>query len=276
MFDNETIEQNNEIQEDTTPIENASSDETIQEGVNTQVENTEVTTEEQTQMQPFLNVKYNKEDVALSQEEAIMLSQKGMNYDKLQQKYEELNNNPGLQYLNNLAQKSGMKVDELVNFFRERDEQAQLDELIQQNIPEDYAREMLESRKFREEQTKLMEETRREKMYYEQDMELSKDTTRSKFYNEWKDEVKNAAKRYGVDLQTAFSVMLYERLPDILNNMSKSTEQETIKKINQNANTSPGALGQATDLKKANAWDMSDEEFKVMQEKARRGELRQF
>ena len=40
----------------------------------------------------FLNIRYNGEDKALTQDEAIMLAQKGMNYDKEKGKLDALEN----------------------------------------------------------------------------------------------------------------------------------------------------------------------------------------
>ena len=119
------------------------------------------TTTEPTQteeVQPFLNIKYNKEDMALTQEQAIELAQKGMNYDKIMDKLHQAENNVGMQYLNELAQRNGATIEELVNYWRVQEEQAQLNQLIQNNIPEEYAKEILENRKFREEQQRLQRE----------------------------------------------------------------------------------------------------------------------
>ena len=114
----------------------------------------EVTTQEETSSEvdnsPRIKVKYNHEERELTLEEATQLAQKGMNYDKLQEKINSYQNDPGLQYLNEIAQKNNTSVEELVSYWKEQEQQAQLNELIQQNIPEEYAREMLENRKFRE------------------------------------------------------------------------------------------------------------------------------
>lgn len=40
--------------------------------------------------QPFMTVRYNKEDKPLSKEEAVVYAQKGMNYDKLQERLKEM------------------------------------------------------------------------------------------------------------------------------------------------------------------------------------------
>lgn len=113
----------------------------------TMAKGTESTQEQQT---PFLSVKYNKEEKHLTKEEAVELAQKGMNYDKILQKYQELSNNPGLAYLNRLAEANGVTVEQLVDYWQQQEEQERLNELIQNNIPEDVAMEILESRKFRQ------------------------------------------------------------------------------------------------------------------------------
>lgn len=130
----------------------------------TEVEDTKPTeeTQEQTeetkdnQEQPKIKVKYNHEEKELTLEEATLLAQKGMNYDKLTSQLAALQNSKGLQYLNKLASRSNSNIDDLVDYWEQRDEQEQLNQLIQANIPEEYAKEMLESRKFRE-QTKAQE-----------------------------------------------------------------------------------------------------------------------
>lgn len=120
--------------------------------------------EETQEVEPFLQIKYNKEEKALSKEEAQILAQKGMNYDKVIQRLEEFENNPNLQYLNDLASRSNMSLDQLVGYWQEQENEAALNELLERNIPEEYAKEMLESRKFREQlQQKEMEQQQKNK-----------------------------------------------------------------------------------------------------------------
>lgn len=127
-----------EVQEDLT-------EEKIQSEVEEIAETTEETPEEQR-----IRIKYNHEERELTLEEATQLAQKGMNYDKLQQKFNEAQNNPGLAYLNKLAERSGTSIENLVSYWEEQETQAELNQLIQNNIPEEYAREMIENKKFRE------------------------------------------------------------------------------------------------------------------------------
>ena len=76
---------------------------------NTEVEETEQTSEEETtesEQEPFLTIRYDKEDIPLTQEEAIALAQKGKNYDRLSEKYNNLNNE-----LEMMARANGMDIN---------------------------------------------------------------------------------------------------------------------------------------------------------------------
>lgn len=80
-------------------------DEEVEETEETEDKPIEEETEEATEEEPFMTIRYNKEDKRLSRDESIELAQKGMNYDHLQGKYETLNNQ-----LLQLAQMNGMDV----------------------------------------------------------------------------------------------------------------------------------------------------------------------
>lgn len=80
----------------------------------------------------------------------------------------ELKNNPYLSYLEQIAQESGMSIDQLIENDRKFREQQKINELIQENIPPDIAKEVYESRKFREQYQK--EKAEREKQEKERQM----------------------------------------------------------------------------------------------------------
>lgn len=107
---------------------------------------------------PKIKVKFNHEEKELTLDEATLYAQKGMNYDKVIERLNEVQNNPGLQYLNDLANKNNMSVEDLVGYWRQQEEQQMINELVQKNIPEEYAREMVENRKFREQLNKEKEQ----------------------------------------------------------------------------------------------------------------------
>lgn len=121
--------------------------------------------EQLTPEQLRFKVKFNHEEQELGYDEAVPLIQKGMNYDKLQERLGELETDPRLSFVEDLAKEQGMDVNEFLDAVRQSREQQSIDDLVQQNIPEEYAREMLENRKFREqlEQEKQQKEEEEKK-----------------------------------------------------------------------------------------------------------------
>lgn len=66
--------------------------------------------EEQSQTDDFLNIRYNKEDVSLNRDQAIEYAQKGMNYDKLNERFTGLNSK-----IEKLAKDNGLTTDEFLD-----------------------------------------------------------------------------------------------------------------------------------------------------------------
>lgn len=140
--------------EETPPqVEETTEETPVSEEVDTlETEQTEELTEQQQeeQRQAFLRVKYNKEEMELDENTARELAQKGLNYDKTLERLQALESDPRLQLFEELAQEQNMTVNDYLDAVKQHREQQKLDELLQQNIPEEYAREMLENKKFRE------------------------------------------------------------------------------------------------------------------------------
>jgi hypothetical protein len=117
---------------------------------------------EETVVSPFLKLKYNHEELDVDEEKARELAQMGMNYPKLQEKLQALESDPRLSFVEELAKANNMDVPAYLEAVKQQREEERLDELLQKNIPEEYAREMLDNRKFRQEfesekQTKAQE-----------------------------------------------------------------------------------------------------------------------
>mgnify|MGYP000963955222 CR=1 FL=1 len=103
------------------------------------------------------------------QEEVNRIVQERLAREK--QRFEqELKSNPYLSYLEQIAQESGMSIDQLIENDRKFREQQKLNELIQKNIPEEYARKLLEHDKIM--QQYLTEKQQREQKEKEQKMYL--------------------------------------------------------------------------------------------------------
>lgn len=111
---------------------------------------------EQKTQEPYrLKVKFNHQEMEIPETEAIPLIQKGMNYDKTIERLNQLQNDPRLSFVEELARESGMDVEQYL-------EEVRRYKLVQQNIPEEYAREILENRKFREQfETERQQEQRK-------------------------------------------------------------------------------------------------------------------
>jgi hypothetical protein len=127
------------------PLETETSVETVED--TTPTEQTE--TERQEALQA-LRVKFNHEEREIPIDEAIPLVQKGLNYDKTLERLQALESDPRLSFVEELASQFGMDVPTYLEAVKQQREDERLNELLQQNIPEEYAREMLENRKFRD------------------------------------------------------------------------------------------------------------------------------
>ena len=100
------------VEDDSFEIEevNESPDEETSE--ETEVEETEPASETDDN---FLQIRYNGQDQFLTREQATTLAQKGMNYDKINQKLQEALDNPTLKVIESNAKKANMSVSDYVN-----------------------------------------------------------------------------------------------------------------------------------------------------------------
>lgn len=121
-----------------------STDDSTEENTEENTEETEETNEDENQdtqseeAKDFLNIRYNGEDKALTQDEAIMLAQKGMNYDKVKGKLDALENG-ALKSISAIAERAGMTIDEYaerLNDFQEQSEITQIANEYQKKHPD--------------------------------------------------------------------------------------------------------------------------------------------
>lgn len=91
-----------------------------------------LTQEQTTEEAPFLNIRYNGADEALTKEQAIELAQKGRNYDKIYERYQALQNDPVRQLIEQQAQNAGLEVNEYVNRLNQLQERSNLNRIAQQ------------------------------------------------------------------------------------------------------------------------------------------------
>ena len=154
-IDNEVIEeQKNSNSDEETEVQNSEPNET----------DTEEETDENSNVdfKPLLEelskkVKYNKESVNVDNIDDLVANyQKGLNYDKLQSKYDALQGSKAEIYITKKAKELGMSVDEYIdeveNYEKEQEkakEQARLEEMIESGVPEDVAKEVIATSQLR-------------------------------------------------------------------------------------------------------------------------------
>lgn len=101
----------------------------------TETQETEVTSPAQdtnTTEEPFLNIRYNGADEALTKEQAIELAQKGRNYDKIMGRLEALQNDPVRQLIEQQAKNAGLDVNAYVERLNQLQERSNLNRIAQQ------------------------------------------------------------------------------------------------------------------------------------------------
>lgn len=204
---------------------------------------------------PFLDklndgrMQYNKEAAQVeSLDQLIEFAQKGMNYDKVTQTKSEIEqqlaaaqNDPHLAFYKDLAKRYGYddlgKYEEAVKAQWEQDE---INKLIQANVPEEYAREMLENKKFREQygQEKEQREAQdKETAMYNEFIETFPGVDANNIPPEvW--EMVNK----GRDLTSAYAIHAAKNIDTV----KTDAQQEAIKALTQNAETSSGSVTEQT------------------------------
>ena len=155
------------------------SDETSNEAEEENQTETDSKEEKEIDYTPFLEAiskkaKYNKEPVEVKNfDEVINNFQKGLNYDKMVEKYNNLEHSKAFSYVSKKAQELGMSVDEYMDqveqYEREQEkakEQERIDEMIASGVPEDVAKEVVATSQLRkqlQEEKNQLEKEKRER-----------------------------------------------------------------------------------------------------------------
>jgi hypothetical protein len=175
-----------------------------------------------------LKIKYNHKEMEIPYEEAIPLVQKGMNYDKLQEKLQSFENNPALMILKNEANNLGLSLEEYGEMLIAQKEEQEVMSLIEKDIPEELAREILEARRLKE-------------MYQQKEEEVQVEKQQEKDFLEFVNMFPSVNPEdispetwllveQGVPLKYAYMEQEYQQL---------STKQQKAKQIQQNKQKSP-------------------------------------
>lgn len=151
--DNEVIEEQSKEKSD---------DETSEESEEENQSETDSEEEEEIDYKPFLEAlskkaKYNKEPVDVKDfDEVVNNFQKGLNYDKMVEKYNNLEHSKAFSYVSKKAQELGMSVDDYMDQVEQYEQeqekakaQERIDEMIANGVPEDVAKEVVATSQLR-------------------------------------------------------------------------------------------------------------------------------
>lgn len=149
----------NEDTLDTTIVEDTTKNEAETE------ESTPTNTEEATKEEDYSallknlssKIKYKDENIEIdSVDDVVEHYQKGKNYDTLKQKLDALAESPQIKLINKLASENGMTPEEYVKAFEKQQEENEreqekekIEEMILNGVPEDIAKEVVETGKLR-------------------------------------------------------------------------------------------------------------------------------
>jgi hypothetical protein len=191
-----------------------------------------------------IKVKYNKEERFVPEDEVPTWIQKGLNYDKVSEKAQQ-------------AERYQEMLDRTAKYYGFNDsdsyiqalEQAEMEQRIQQEaeklgVGEDVIRDHLQplNQKVSEYEKQLNElrEADLVRKVESQIQSMENDTANFPDFGKYKNDVINMAASNGYSLDVAYKIVTYD---ERVNTARAQAEQEAIRKLQQNADSSTGSLG---------------------------------
>jgi hypothetical protein len=212
----------------------------------------------------YFTVKYNKEEKQVSYDEAPDYIQKGMNYDKVQQRADEYQQN-----LDRVARLSGYKDhSELLGAMEDLEREQERQKYEQAGINPD---------KFKELVSELPEFQEMQQMKQQQQENQRLQSEANELFTEFPDltpeqipqEAWQLKESRGLSLLDAYLRTTYKQL-------GQQKEQEAIQKLQGNAQASPGSLGGGAVNHTTNINNLSSTDFQSMVDQVLRGERKQL
>jgi hypothetical protein len=220
-----------------------------------------VTQEPVTTQEPnYFEIKYNKEPVKVSYEEAPTYIQKGMNYDKVHQQVETYQ-----QQLNRVAQIAGYQShDEMLSALDELEQQQQREQYEQAGINPDVLNQFIEQHPSVKYANELKAKEQEQAKFNNEANELFAEFPDLK-PEQIPAEVWQLKESKGLSLLDSYLRVSYKSL-------GQQKEQEAIQKLQQNAQSSPGSLGAGADHQPVSVKNMSKDDFESLIQRVKRGE----
>ena len=219
---------------------------------------------EQSQPQDYFTVKYNKEERQVSYDEAPDYIQKGLNYDKVSQRVNEYETN-----LQRVARLAGYQsYEEMTSVLDELERQQERERYEQAGIDPDKFNELVSELPEIQEMRQLKQQQREQEMFRQEANELFQEFPDIK-PEDIPNDVWHLKETKGLSLLDAYLRTTYKSL-------GQQKEQEAIQKLQQNQNSSPGALGGAEVNHDNSVSKLSSNDFKSLVDQVLRGERKQL
>lgn len=181
-----------------------------------------------TQEEDYIPVKYNKEEMKISRDEAPTYIQKGLNYDKVNQKASEYE-----QHLQRVAQITGYQsIDELIQAAQQAEEQQRVQQEAQRlGMDEEAYREYIAP--VNEELStvkKQLEDMRVESFKRQVDAELN-ELKKDENFPKYEQEMFEIATKYGMTLTEAYEFASLRGLKEQIPSLQQQAEQKVVDQI---------------------------------------------
>lgn len=225
---------------------------------------------EQADKQPqTIKIKYNHEEKELPIDEAVLHIQKGMNYDKVYDKLQSYEKDEALKILDEMAQEYGIpKADLMKRWKTERAESKAKEYAEQHDIPQEVAKELLESKQkatFYETQYLTAEQKREHQEQIDNQIKEFRDAYPDVKDADVPDSVIELARGKKVPLKIAYEAHLASTLKERVSKM----EQE-LKVKNVNDSNSASSMGSAASSGDTQPGDLTLDDYAKMSSEERR------
>lgn len=255
------------MEEELSANQSAETIETTDSPIASETVETPATTQETTP--EGIRVKYNHEERVIGLEEAPSWIQKGLNYDKVQERATQLE-----QQAKSLERVAKLYGYDSADSYLQAIDQAEQDRLVQEEadrlgVPEDFIRSELQPLKG--ELTQLRQEREQLQLKEQQiqiNAELSELRTKYKDFDNYNEQIFDMVTNKGYGLEHAYMVASF---PDQIANTRKQAEAETIRNLQQNAESSTGSLSQGDVDHKTGFANLSREEQRRMIAEVKQG-----
>jgi hypothetical protein len=260
---------NNDTNHSVEQLEETTADNEVIENGENQTDSTD-TTGTAEQSDDFIEVKYNKELMKIRRDEAPTYIQKGLNYDKVKQKAEELEKQ--VSYLDRLARLSGYQTtEEFLQAVEQAEQQRRIQEEAQRlGIDEEVYRQHFQP--VNDELNQLRQELqslKQQEMIRQIETEVNQLKQKYDDFDKYSDQIFNLAAERGYSLEDAYKIVTYE---DRIQSITKQKEQEVLAKVTGRDEKQVLASSDKPAITKLNPAEMSFEQIEELSRRARMGE----